>query len=406
MEVRHEMKIVICPNDKCKVPIRLSEGKFVGGVNDKGGIIIECENCKTIFPCRLKNAKDASGVIKNGRLLEAWIDEMPTIFESEYGITADAIDKVHTSIVFGYEKPSKVCWEPSLLPLFQSNGINHEVIAKEQLIKNQEVITGNFKAYFNLYVKGRHSAEKSFVILNYNFNGKEFKAVFAKQVDSERDLNIDNLYLIYHTEINLEYEVDGIYERDQLLVFLERFLNRWRYAANEVLLVVPFIGFNYKNSEEALYELWNWLEINVDTSKTNLITRKGTFNLFKRAQDNSGIPFEELVTLGLLEPLVEKMNQRDTEYFQKSHAKYYVGVYNSYVEVLSGSFNIHKGKYFENIVFKRYDKNFFKRRYLHMFKEFEYLNNDNDEQVHYMTLGTSDDKNYIIGLKELLVSFQ
>ncbi len=158
----------------------------------------------------------------------------------------------------------------------------------------------------------------------------------------------------------------------------------------------------YKNSEEALYQLWNWLEVNVDISKTKLITRKGTFNLFKNAQDSSGIPFDELVKWGLLEPLIDKMNQKSTTYFQKSHAKYYVGVYENYVEVLSGSFNIHQGSYFENITFKTYDKTFFKDRYLHMFKDFEYEETEQKEQVHYMTLGTDADKNYLIGLDELL----
>lgn len=401
MEVKHLMKITICPNDKCKFPIRLSEGKFVGGVNDMGGIIVECDACKTIFPCRLKNPNNASRIIKNGKTLDSWTDEMPEYIEKKYRVNSSMLDAIETSLIFGYEKPPKPIWQPSTLPLFEKNGINYEIIAKQELDKNRQIITDNYNAYFNLYVKGRHSSDKSFVIINYEYKGTRYKAVFAKQIDSESDLNIENLYLIYHSGINLEYQVDGIYTRDTLLVFLESFLNRWRYLANEVLLIVPFIGFNYKNSEEALYQLWNWLEINVDTSKTNLITRKGTFNLFKKAQDNSGIPFEELVKLGLLEPLIEKMTQKDTAYFQKSHAKYYVGVFDNYVEVLAGSFNIHQGQYFENITFRKYEKDFFKRRYLHMFKDFNYADNEGNETVHYMTLGTEDNKNNLIGLDEL-----
>lgn len=405
MEVKHQMKIAICPNEKCKSPIRLSEGRFVGGINDTGGVIIECDNCKTIFGCKLKNPKDASRVSKNGKQLDAWVDEMPDYFKSEYGVSLESLDSIDVSVVFNYEKPPKPIWRPSSFPLFEMNGNNFEVIAQQELEKNKKKIADNFKAYYNFYLKGRHTAEKSFVIINYEYEGKTYKAIFAKQIDSEKDLNINNLYLIFHSEINLEYQVDGIYKRDQLLVFLERFLNRWRYSANEVLLVVPFIGFNYKNSEEALYELWNWLEINVDISKTNLITRKGTFNLFKKAQDNSGIPFDELVRLGLLEPLIEKMNQKDTTYFQKSHAKYYVGVYENYVEVLSGSFNIHQGQYFENINFRRYDKDFFAKRYLYMFEGFAYVDNKLDERVHFMTIGTDCDKNDLVGIDKLLEEF-
>ena len=406
MEVKHQIKIVICPNYKCKSPIRLSEGKFIGDVNDKGGIIIECDSCNTVFPCRLKNPNDASGIIKNGKQLDSWTEDLPQYIETKYGVTSETLDTIETSMVFGYEKPPKPIWEQSASPIFETNDINYEVIVKQELDKNKKVITDNYNAYFNLYVKGRHSSKKSFVLINYDYQGTKHKAVFAKQIDSESDLNIENLYLIYHSGINLEHQVDGIYTRDHLLVFLERFLNRWRYSANEVLLVVPFIGFNYKNSEEALYQLWNWLEINVDILKTNLITRKGTFNLFKKVQDNSGIPFEELVKLGLLEPLIDKMSQKDTAYFQKSHAKYYVGVYENYVEVLSGSFNIHQGQYFENINFRKYDKDFFKQRYLHMFKNFEYAGNDANETVHCMTLGTENNKNYLIGINELFVDIE
>lgn len=406
METKHEMKIVICPNDKCKTPIRLSEGRFLGGENDKGGVVIECEVCKTVFPCRLKNPYDISRVIKNGKKLDDWTDEMPDLIAKKYNVSKEQLDKLDISLVFGYEPPQKINWEPSDLPLFFTDNVNLEELAKQELLKYSKEINDNYRVYYNLYVKGRHSADKSFVIINYEIQGTTYKAVFAKEIDSERDLNTNNLYLIYHSGVNIEYQVDGIYTRDQLLVFLERFLNRWRYTAKEVLLIVPFIGFNYKNSEEALYQLWNWLEINVDISKTKLITRKGTFNLFKNAQDSTGIPFEELVKLGLLEPLIDKMNQKDTEYFQKSHAKYYVGVFENYVEVLSGSFNIHQGKYFENVNFRKYDKTFFKERYLHMFNGFEYANNLKNEYVHYMTFGTSDDKNYLTGLNELLEGFE
>ena len=246
MEVRYQIKIAICPNDKCKSPIRLSEGRFVGGVNDKGGIIIECDACKKVFPCRLTNPNDASGIIKNGKQLDSWTEEMPEYIEIKYGLSSQILDAIETSLVFDYEKPPKPIWQPSESPLFETNGINYEAIAKQELDKNKQIITDNYNVYFNAYIKGP-SSDKSFVILNYDYQGTKHKAVFAKQIDSESDLNIENLYLIYHSGINLEYQVDGIYTRDTLLVFLERFLNRWRYSANEVLLVVPFIGFNYKN---------------------------------------------------------------------------------------------------------------------------------------------------------------
>jgi len=108
-----------------------------------------------------------------------------------------------------------------------------------------------------------------------------------------------------------------------------------------------------------------------------------------------------LVELGLLEPMVENLTSKDAEFYQKSHAKYYVGVYDNYVEVLAGSFNIHGGSYFENMIFKRYEKEFFKERYLHMFKNFEYNDDDADETVHFMTFGVDNPENLITSLSEI-----
>lgn len=400
MEVKHIMKIVLCPNNKCSAPIRLSEGSFVGGVNDKGGIIIECDKCKTIFGSKLKNPTDASGILLGGKVIDRWTDDLPDDITRTYSVSEKDLDEINTSMVFGYEKPPKIQFSSAKIPVFVNGKNNFEDIALKELSKRRKEIDTQYKVFLNHYVKNRDTAEKSFIVINYDYDGVKHKAIFAKQIDSEADLNCDNLYLIYHSNVDLEFQIDGIYTRNDSLLFLERFLNRWRYTAEEVLLVVPFIGFNYKNSEEALYQLWNWLEVNIDVSKTKLITRKGTFKLFKQAQDNSGILFEELVKLGLLEPLIEKMNQKDTKYFQQSHAKYYVGVYEDYVEVLSGSFNIHEGKYFENITFKRYNKDFFDHRYLHMFKDFKYIDKSDGEIVHFMLVDEKVNENYVMNSKE------
>ena len=124
--------------------------------------------------------------------------------------------------------------------------------------------------------------------------------------------------------------------------------------------------------------------------------------MFKKAQDSTGIPYELLVEWGLLEPLIEAMETEKMTFFQKSHAKYYVGVFDDYVEVLSGSFNIHKGPSFENISFRKYDKTFFRERYLHMFKDFKYSENINNPFVHYMVIGNGNEENNCKNLDEII----
>ncbi|MCS2713620.1 hypothetical protein NXW18_08730 [Bacteroides thetaiotaomicron] len=400
MDVQFTMHIVKCPN--CGNPIRLNIGKYVGGINDRGGAVLQCSECGRRFPCNMKNPKDLSTVSKGGEILETWYDDYPDYLNDKYNISQGELLTAERAVVFGYEKPAKVVWHPSpISPMYTYKDVNFEVQATNYLGKYEKQINRCYNNYYNVYLKGRHSADKSFVILDYILDGVTYRAVFAKKIDSEKDLNTKNLYLIHHSNVHLECQIDGIYTRNQSLLFLERLLNRWRYTANEVLLVVPFIGFHYPNQRDALVELWNWLEMNIDVEKTKLITRKGTFNLFKTAQDESGIPFEELERWGLLEPLIDTMNKGDMSFFQKSHAKYYVGVYDEYVEVISGSFNIHKGEYFENVSFRKYPKSFFFERYLHMFKDFSYKEVEASDYVHYMTIGNFEEKNWCIGLDEL-----
>lgn len=393
MEVTHNMYIVKCKNSECDNLIRLNEGKFVGRINDKGGIVIQCNKCDAIFPCSLKNPYDASGISSGGQILEKWTDNFPPQFELKFNIKESDIDVIERLLVFGYEKPPKVLWSPSETCTYGTEETNFEELSFNALNSKSEIIDRNYRTYYNHYVKGGSSAKKSFVIIHYDYNNIEYQAVFAKEIDSENDLNRNNLYLINHSRVNFIKQIDGIFTKTQCLGFLERFLNRWKYTANEVLLVVPFIGYHYKNSQEALTELWNWLEININVDKTNLITRKGTFNLFKKAQDSTGIPYDLLVEWGLLEPLIESMNNGEMPFYQRSHAKYYVGVFKDKVEVLSGSFNIHKGPSFENLNFRKYSKDFFKKRFLHMFNDFSYSEEIKDDYVHYMIIGSKNDTN-------------
>jgi hypothetical protein len=415
IEVKHHKNVVKCPH--CKAPIHLSLGKFLGGWNDSGGVIIQCKKCDHIFACPLSNPDDASAVGKGGKKLATWKDDFPQYLAEQYKIDPREMSSLEINLVFGHEDPPVVPWQPAAATCYKFQNINLEAEASTVLHKYKNEIKTKYEAITHAYVKSMISMDKSFVQLSYNKEGKEKHAVFAKNIKGEKDLQIEDLYMIDHSDANLEFQIDGIYKRDEIMVFLERLLNRWRYTAREVLMVVPFIGFNFKNSEPKLYELWNWLSINVDPEKTRLLTRKGTFNLYKTAQDHTGVSFDVLVDLGLLEPFIEKMAVKDAKFFQQSHAKYYVGVYKDHVEVLAGSFNIHQGAYFENVIFKKYSKSFFKERYLHMFPDFNYADEkpeitsdpegiyqeeDNEETVHFMTLGFPKAENWVTEKSRML----
>lgn len=55
-EVSHRTEVVKCPNPLCKENIQLSIGKVPGGVNDSGGWILQCDNCSTKFPYKVKES--------------------------------------------------------------------------------------------------------------------------------------------------------------------------------------------------------------------------------------------------------------------------------------------------------------------------------------------------------------
>lgn len=243
-------------------------------------------------------------------------------------------------------------------------------------------INQNYNEYVTNYLEDRKTPVSSFIFINYLVDNTKYQAVFAKELASENDLNSDNLYLIHHSKVDLVNQVDGIFTKTECLVFLERFLNRWRYTANQVLLVVPFIGYQYPNSREGVLNLWTWLNTNINIEKTNLVTRKGTYKLFKNANPDHNI----LVEWGLIDKLGTSMEENKMPYLERSHAKYYVGIFDDYVEVISGSFNIHQGNSHENLTFRRYKKSFFETRYLHMFKNQSYYSNKKETQdyVHYM----------------------
>ena len=399
MDVRSETIVVKCP--KCKARIKLTQGHYKGGVNDKGGIVIECNTCHTQFATHLKNPNDASGISEGGKKIATWTDRLPPFIKEKYGVDEITISVVDRIIVSGFgDKPPKPEWTIAEKPVFGADGVNFEQTAVAELQKYLAEINKNYKSYRNWYLK-RHSADKSFVIIDYEHNSRKYQAVFAKQVDNEKELNAHGLYLIHHSEVNLEVQIDGIYTKSEILVFLGRLLTRWRYTADQILLVVPFIGYNFKGTEKKLQKLWDWLITHVDNSKGQLVTRRGTVNMFRDAQIKDGIPFDLLVEWGLVEPLVGAVSKKGAT-FEKSHAKYYVGVFENHVEVLSGSFNIHEGPSYENISFRKYDKQFFKNRYLHMLKNHTYPDTSLQEEVHYMTLGTDNPQNLTTSLAGLL----
>lgn len=79
------MHVLKCP--KCGNTIRLYVGKFVGGINDNGGVVIKCSVCEKLFPCNIKNPTDSSDIPKGGKIIESWLDDYPDYLDNKYNIS-------------------------------------------------------------------------------------------------------------------------------------------------------------------------------------------------------------------------------------------------------------------------------------------------------------------------------
>lgn len=76
MDVSHRLTIGICPTPGCGQKIRVCNGRFPGGINDRGGFVIECTACHEKSHIRVSNPTDASYVESGGKVVGTWDDEI------------------------------------------------------------------------------------------------------------------------------------------------------------------------------------------------------------------------------------------------------------------------------------------------------------------------------------------
>lgn len=363
-EVNYSTVLVKCPNTGCQANIQLSIGKVPAGVNDRGGWILECENCKTKFPYPVKNPDDYSSVDFGARILNSWDDEIAGNKEEklkEYGLENFPDDFRFDNLLFvqtgEYEKPSFSDIEENIF-FCPSCKTHLEPILYYQLAEKLPSINASIKAYLNYYVKGGAGNPDSIIVsVDYKCScGNATKAILYKDF-KEAELPVQDgheLILIDVMGADLPNTIDGVYDRDDCLSVLQKLLIRWQVLYNRVFLAVPFIGFDFKNSEAQRVELWNWILKNTQSHKTTLLTRRATLNSFLEGSANAGHDISILKKYGLLNPTVDELTEKKALFKRDFHAKFYAGFDRKTAEVLVGSFNIHEGSYAENIHFKSY----------------------------------------------------
>lgn len=369
------MKKAKCQNPKCNQLISYSFGHNAGGINDKGFIRLKCDKCETVNLLPIQNTETVGGV-DAGTILsveevddrEEWmkvLEQQPEILEAPNGFP---------------ENEGNPDFSIGNMSLWKNDKYDFELQAAFILLQNKYAYSHKLGEAYNYYIKSKIDPKECYIVQDYKIGTYKAKMILAKSISSENDLNADKLYLVHHSRVNLEKSIDGLYVRDDAKFILERLLMRWKLLSNQVIIATPFIGFNYINSIPEVEKLWTWLDTLVNCEKLKFITRRSTYNLLKKSQDttvlNSSFRSEWNIYDRLVdesERVVNAKKKRDksfdydnatVSFVENFHAKFYAGVFDDYVEMLIGSYNIHTGKSWENLSFKRYKKEEFMELYI------------------------------------------
>lgn len=344
-----------CSNPKCDEQFKLYEIYYTGGLNDSGWIEIKCKKCGSTQKINVKNPSEYQpGTFPNAEIINS----------HEYGEGEERDYSIHPECVsVTTDKKNNVEWTPLESNQFwQSKSLN-ELNYTEDFKKSKHLIEKEISDFLNYYLAGQYRAElpqKIIVIQHVELE----KITWAKTVERESDFNANNLYLVNH---NKQQEwPDGVYDRNTLLIYLERCLMRWKLLANQVVVVTPFIGFQYKKKEiqENVLALWHFLSSRLNMDKTYFVTRSEARTLLKNNQAQVEIPYEELAKWRLTDELQHAVEKQKIKTKARFHCKFYAGIFDNHVEMLSGSYNIHTGNGLEQVSMRNYPKDIFKNRYM------------------------------------------
>lgn len=161
-----------------------------------------------------------------------------------------------------------------------------------------------------------------------------------------------------------------MYSRDEMMYYLFRCLMRWKLIANQVVVVTPFIGFDFPFSKDKdrkeLIGLWELFNSTLDIDKTTFVTRVTTYGSLKKCQEKLEVPADVLKKWDLMNNLQKMVDNPKTRVKTRAqfHAKFYAGVFDDHVEMLSGSFNVQTGVVLEQMHLRTVSRELFKTNYL------------------------------------------
>lgn len=369
MYTTHRALVVKCPG--CGARIDVSIGRFPGGNNDRGGFVMECNQCQKRAYLPVPNPDDASSITGGAKVIATWDDEIgnrATVLAAN-GLTAQDEASESLLIVESNEKESPLFdMADRAIYICQRCHQDLEQLGYQALRQVIQEVNTEIGSFIGRLWKGYETAPRGIELALYvKCDCAEHRLVFFQPFSEGKSAltsDVMDYSLAGPNDPDLLTEIDGIYSRDDCLGVLKKLLVRWQARNRVVLLVTPFIGLDYPGREENRMKLWNLVLRYTDPSRTLLVTRKATFNGFLKAAKSTGLDIETLKKFQILSPLLNNLSSKDAIFKQQSHAKFYAAVGPKNTEVLYGSFNLHSGEYVENLSFRVYDTARFFTRYL------------------------------------------
>lgn len=376
-------KAVKCIGKRCKEVFHIHENREKGGINDKGYIVVKCKKCGELTKIRMLNPPKF-GIFDNFEIVASWEDGESSQYEN--------VMEGEVALVSGKEPAEGVAlkFRPNrLYPFWQNAGSNLEKIAYDHFkcasTKINDILHG-LKMVYLKSMPGYDDIERCVVTQEYVHEEKVFTATWGKTLKYENTMNSDDFQLIDHSDN--QKCIDGVYSRNEMMNYLFRCLMRWKLVSSQVVVVTPFIGFDFpfskQKEKEELIGLWGLLNSVLDVEKTLFVTRVSTYGSLKKYQKQVGVPADVLAEWDLMDNIQSMVHnpKRRVKTKAQFHAKFYAGIFCDHVELLSGSFNVQTGDVLEQMHLRNVSRELFKENYLDRLVEgFEYEAEDNPKTL-------------------------
>lgn len=361
--INHKMKMK-CSGSECRHVYEYCDTEF-GFINDPGVAVFECPECGGLTMADVRNVD----ILRERHDVVYVCEPKYETIAQEYADVAKGEFREYSGDAIVEATTVPDC------PVWVESDRDYEAEGRSVIEGQRDAIAHELSTLKNGYLAGVAGAD-AIRRLEVAVSLSDRVCRFMKEVRSENDFTVEGLTLVEVEGVDPARLVNGVYTRDRCLSILGKMLMRWRLMCREVFFVSPFIGLQYHTDkcESEVRAFWNWLGNVIDLEKTRFITRSATFKTLRKAYDSTGTPLSELEEWNDVNALIAEAGRYDgrkknndcrhVKLFAKSHAKFYAGVFDGYVEVMAGSYNLHSGPTLENLILISCTEEKFERDYL------------------------------------------